>query len=972
MKGWDDDYCVLEIVATGPDPETALPVEAAAVRVRDGAECDFFHALMDPLVPVPASLREKSGRREEDFRGGMEVRTALSRLGDFLGRRHVLAHEGRGMEAVLLERFGAAPAGPLLDTQELAWLVSPYLRDHSFRALTASLLGEEPSWRALEDARLLLRLIARLREAWGEAPRRTREAVAGALEVADSPWGPFLAGRRGRSLFPDLADGLPRCDELVRRGGNDPRPAPDGGGEEGGVDAGEAASALAPGGALASLMPDHEPRPQQAAMAEAVAAALNDAAFLVVEAGTGVGKSLAYLVPGVLHARAGRGPLVVSTFTRSLQEQLFHRDLPLLSRALGTVEFALLKGRGNYLCLRKWAEWCGSLSRGDPVLALGALAPGESYAFLASWLTHTSSGDLEEVSLNLRFLLAELMDELASSSEDCLRSHCAYLNRCWVEKARARAAASEVLVVNHALLLSQLSVPEEGPANLVLPDYRALVVDEAHHLEDVATDAFSLSFSLEDCRRTLDDVSGRKGLLPPWSSLALDPEGQAVLAEACDLSGRSASRAEELCLDLIEPLLPAAAGKGGEGDARQRLDGRLLSHPVWERARDTGMDLAGDLSRLAALLPSLAAKALALEGKDDPGSQRAARKSEALAARAREAAAALEVFLREPDDAGFPRHLRWVERTQGRGRGRAPASISLRSAPVSVEEELSTLLFAPLESCVLTSASLRVPGGRDGFAFFLRRTGLEAAEGAGRETRLLALDSPFDYSRQVRLIAVTDLPEPRTGGEGFRRYMQGVSRVVEEAVLATGGKALVLLTSHRQVESLHAELRPRLEEHGLCCLRQKRGMPNALLLDRFRADRDSVLLATEAFWEGVDVPGESLSAVIMVKLPFRHPQDPVVAGRVEHHDREGNGGWGSYYMPLAVTLFRQGIGRLVRRSTDRGVIVVLDPRFLTRSYSRLFHAALPQGLRVEAVRSEEMGDTVRSCFAGGSWRGRQA
>jgi len=961
MMGWADDYCILEVITTGPDPETALPVEAAAIRVRAGAEVDAICALIDPGVPVPASLRERSGRGEEEYRAGVAPQAALSRIRDFLGRRHVLAHEGTGVEAAVLERFGALPAGPVLDTQEIAWLVSPYLRDHSLAALATSLLGEGLDWKALEDARLLLRILGRLREAWGEAPRRTREAVAGALEEVDSPWRFFIPGRRGRG-FPDLADMAIRIDELQRRGEVGGRPEAGSRGERGGTDPGEAVSILAPGGALASLLPDHEYRPQQAAMAESVAEALNDAAFLVVEAGTGVGKSLAYLVPGVLHARAGGGPLVVSTYTRNLQEQLFHRDLPTLSRALGAVEFALLKGRSNYLCLRKWAEWCGFLARGEPVLHFGELTPGESYAFLVSWLTRTASGDLEEISLGLRLLLDELAGELASSSEDCLRSHCAYFNRCWVEKARARAAASEVVVVNHALLLSQLCAPDTGPSNLILPDYSALVVDEAHHLEDVATDAFSLAFSLEDCLRTLDEMSGRKGLLPRWGSLALDPGGQGMLSEAYELTDKSRFQAEELCLRVIAPIFSDGTGRKVDDTARHRLDRRSLCHPAWGSARDIGLDLAAGLSRLAVILPDLADKALSLQGKGDDEAVRACRKAEALSMRAGEAAAALEVFLREPDFPDFRRHMRWVERGKARGRGSASSSLCLKSAPVSVGEELSSLLFSRLESCVLTSASLRVPGGRDGFAFFLRRTGLDAVEGSGKELRLLNLDSPFDYSCQVRLIAVTDLPEPSAGGEGFRRYMQGISRVVEEALLVTGGKALVLLTSHQQVEFLYSELRPRLEQRGLCCLRQRRGMPNALLLERFRADRDSVLLATEAFWEGVDVPGESLSAVIMVKLPFRHPEDPVVAGRVEHHDLEGSGGWGSYYMPLAVTLFRQGIGRLIRRSTDQGIIVVLDPRFLTRSYSRLFHAALPDGLRVEMVRREELGDAVRSCF----------
>jgi len=961
VKDWIDDYCIVEIVTTGPDPETALPVEAAALRVRDGRETDSFGTLINPGVPVPAALLERSARREEEYLGGMEPHTALSGLREFLGHRHIIAHEGMVMEAAVLERYETLPPGPVLDSQELAWLVSPYLRDHSLAALAASFLGEALSCRALEDARLLQRILLRLREAWEETPQRTREAIGGALAEAGSPWRFLLPADRRRRPFPDLTETLLKIGEHVRRGEGGSRPAIEERIDAGGVDPEEAVSILTSGGALASSFPDHEARPQQAAMAAAVAEALNNGAFLVVEAGTGVGKSLAYLVPGVLYTRAGGGPLVVSTYTRNLQDQLFHRDLPMLSRALGSVEFTLLKGRSNYLCLRKWAEWCGLLAQGEPVLHFGEHTPGESYAFLVSWLTRTDSGDLEEISLGLRLLLAELAGELASSSEECLRSHCAYFNRCWVEKARARAASSDVVVVNHALLLSQICSPEAGPSNLILPDYRALVLDEAHHLEDVATDTFSLSFALDDSIRMQEELSGRRGLLAQWGRSALDPDAQRLLDEAYGLADRSLARAEDLCLQIISPMLPEAVGKGGEA-TKHRLDRRLLAHPAWERARETGSDLAGDLSRLSALLPELASKAFSPQDKGDEEAVRAFRKAEALSMRACEASAALEVFLCEPESPHFRCHLRWIERGRTYGRASAPHSICLRSAPVSVGEEISSLLLSRLESSILTSASLRVPGARDGFSFFLERTGLELAEQNGRELRLLALDSPFDYSCQVRLVAVTDLPEPRAGGEGFRRYMRGISRVVEEALLATGGKALVLLTSHQQVEFLYSELCPRLEKQGLCCLRQRRGMPNALLLERFRADRDSVLLATEAFWEGVDVPGESLSAVIMVKLPFRHPQDPVVAGRVEHHDLEGSGGWGSYYMPLAVTLFRQGIGRLVRRSTDQGVIVMLDPRFLTRSYSRFFHAALPDGLRVELVRQEELGDAVRACF----------
>ncbi len=953
---WESDFCVLEVVTTGPDAESALPLELAALRVGCWRERDSFQALVDHGSPVPAGLLERNGRSADDYLHGVPLPEALERLRAFLGDSPVVAHGAREMEEPLLARLGYLPAGEILDALEPSWLAVPYLRDHSLKSLAASLLGESLSWRALEDARLLLRILCRLREAWEETPRRVRSAVLGALQEASSPWRGFFPGTPGRTRFPDLAEAMGCTSgreaegagpEGLRRGARSPsRPGNTALAGEG------AASLLSASGPLAALRDDHEIRPQQAEMAAAVESALEDSAFLVVEAGTGVGKSLAYLLPGILHARRVGSTLVVSTYTRSLQEQLFHRDLPLLSRALGAADYALLKGRGNYLCLRKWAEWCASLSRGEAVLRFGDLVPALSYAFLVSWIARTPAGDLEEISLGLRERLGELVGELASAPEDCLRPRCGLASRCWVERARARAAASEVVVVNHALLLTQA-----GSANPVLPDIRVLVVDEAHHLEDVATEAFSLTFSMEDTARLLEDLAGSRGVLSRWEGLAWDARGRAMMAEAREAAERAGAEAEELFLGALDAFLPAAR------EERRRLDEGTARHPAWEMARERGMSLSATLRRLSRLAAELAAGASSLESREDEEGARALRRGEVLAEGLGEAAEALEVFMRDPDEGGFRRHLRWMERPQARAR-RSHPPFRLRSAPVDVGSDLAALLFGGLDACVLTSASLRVPGPREGFSFFLRRTGLELVEEGGKELRLLALDSPFDYSRQVRLFAVSDLPEPAAGGDAFRDYMRSVGEVVEEVAAASGGKALVLLTSHQQVELLHRELRPRLEQRGLCCLRQDRSTPNSLLLERFRDDRDSVLLATEAFWEGIDVPGESLSAVIMVKLPFRHPEEPVVAGRVEHYDRAGMGGWNSYYVPLAVTLFRQGVGRLIRRSTDRGVIVVLDPRFLKRSYGGLFRRALPGGMRVEEITRDRLGRAVRKCFSG--------
>jgi ATP-dependent DNA helicase DinG len=655
LKGWVDDYCVLEIITTGPDPQTALPVEAAALRIVDGVEVDALTICMDPGVPIPASLLERSGRGEEEFRGALPPGIALSRIRDFLGGRATLAHDGTSMEAALLERFQVRPAGPILDTRELAWLVAPYMRDHSLPSLATSLLGEPLSWKSLEDTRLLLRILDGLEEAWRETPSLTREAVHGALSEVDSPWRFMLAGRRGRNSFPDLVELISRADADLRENGVEASSPEIVNPESSAPEPEQAVSILSPEGPLASLYPDHEVRPQQTAMARAAASAMGDAAFLAVEAGTGVGKSLAYLVPGVLHTRGGKGPLLVSTYTRNLQEQLFHRDLPLLSRCLGSFEFSLLKGRGNYLCLRKWSEWCQLLSEGDPVLHFSEIPPGLAYAFLAPWVSRSSSGDLEEVSINLRGLIPDLMADLASSPEDCLRSHCRLHSRCWVERARSRAARSQVVVINHALLLNQIQAAGTGAANLILPDYRLLVVDEAHHLEDVATEAFTHTFSLEECLKMLEEIAGRKGILPRWERLPLDGSGQKMVADAYREAEEAGREAELLFEDLIDPLLPSApAGAAREEATRHRLNHQALSSPRWEDVRERGLDLAGKYSHLSILLANLAEKTLSLKERDDQEALKLdARRAEALSGKAAEASTALEVFARDPEDEGF-------------------------------------------------------------------------------------------------------------------------------------------------------------------------------------------------------------------------------------------------------------------------------------------------------------------------------
>ena len=867
MVDWTGEYCILRVIAAGHEWEesgVALPVEAAVLRVRGGREVEHASWLIDPGFPVPASLRERSGRSEEDHRGGISPQAAAERIRRSVQGLAVVVYGREATEASFPngEELTAGASG-VADARQLAWLSLPYLRDHSLAAVAFSLLREEPSWRALEEARLVHRLLAACRKAWWEGHPRVRAAVLAALQTAGNPWHHYLAGKRPRGAsasspaFPDLVDLLsPPGGACAGRAlfPSPEHPGPSHARETGEarVDPEEAARFLAPGGPLSRHHPAHEARPQQAAMARAVAEALNDSAFLAVEAGTGVGKSLAYLVPGTLHARTGGGPLVVSTYTRNLQEQLFQRDLPLLSRALGSLDFTILKGRSNYLCLRRWSAWCDMLARGQPVLHFGELSPAEGYAFLASWMTRSPGGDLEEISLDLRLPLARFLEDLSSDSDECPRSRCPMRERCWVERARLLAARSQV-VVNHALLLSHAAAGEAGPSTPALPAFRHLVIDEAHHLEDVATEAFGTSFSLESCLRDLEELSPGGGLRAAWSRLSPDAPTTSRLEELSGEAHGLSFQIMELTTQGLAPLqspLSAAgvAPREGTEPYRCRISAGEFDTPAWESLCARGRELAARLQRIASGLAEAAGQIASLSRDDERIlAATVAYRGEALAKRLEREAAALLAFFRDPREADHPLHIRWAERAAPDMRSGLPPRLLLRCAPVSVGEELAAFLGG-LEAAVLTSASLRVSGERDGFAFFLRRTGLERVEGRGRELRLLALDSPFDYASQSRLFAVTDLPEPATGRAYPNHPREELCALLEDVLSATGGKALVLLTSHQQIRYLHSRLRPRLERMGISCLCQRRGIPNALLLERFREDRDSVLLATEAFW----------------------------------------------------------------------------------------------------------------------------
>lgn len=699
------------------------------------------------------------------------------------------------------------------------------------------------------------------------------------------------------------------------------------------TDAGRAI--LGAGGALAAALPGYEHRPQQLAMMEAVVEAFNDKEILLVEAGTGTGKSLAYLVPSILWAKANRGRVIVSTHTINLQEQLIAKDLPELA-AQAKLEFSsvLVKGRGNYLCQRKAAQ-----VEQQPALLLEDDLSRELADVLA-WAKKTSDGSLADLPTRPHH---HVWEQVVSESDNCLRARCPFYSKCFFYGARRQAAAADVLVVNHHLLLADLALRDETDnrtQNAVLPPATRVVIDEAHHLEDVATAHFGYRISLTALERVLSRLQSRRDLgrgLLPGLALALDTlpghDGAATRWIDERLAPRRQSvqvDAEQCFAELTETYLDLV-GEAGERPQKLRLTEAVEDSPLWRNYRDR-------LGRLAAAVDVLARECgTLLELLEAAFSEKVPQQIEFLATelnaqrtRLLGFAAGLEAFAGDPDGT-----CRWFEL---RRRLNRPPALELHAAPIDVAPQLKASLLDPFDTVVMTSATLAVDRS---FDHLRGRLGIDRIDVPERVRELL-IESPFDYESQACLICPADLPAPGSGG-----YETASHEAIQLGLRLAGGGTFVLLTSYGALDRAYEALRPALVHDGWTVLRQGAHgeLSRAALLERFRAASKAVLFATDSFWEGVDVRGDSLRCVIITRLPFRVPSEPIEQARVEAIEQRGGNPFQEHSIPQAVIKLKQGFGRLIRTRSDRGCVLLLDSRLATRSYGNIFLHSLPPAKR---------------------------
>ena len=630
---------------------------------------------------------------------------------------------------------------------------------------------------------------------------------------------------------------------------------------------------------LLSKSKNFEFRPQQQEMATAVAQALEEERHLVVEAGTGVGKSLAYLVPSILFALEQTKKAIISTQTINLQEQLLYKDIPILKKILPMeFEAALMKGRQNYLCPRRLER---ALQQSNELFST---SEQNELQQIAEWSRKTSDGSVSDLSFEPD---PKVWAQVCSEAHLCTTKTCGQGSGCFYQRARKRLISADVIVINHTLLFMLLGSPDEqeGRESGFLFPNDFIIFDEAHTLEQVASRQIGLGVSqygLKSAIQRLYNARTRKGLF----TLTRDAIGVTLAADLADEVDRFFRQVDERC-DFA---------KGREFRVRQAdfspdtITGRLIALQT----------------RIAEVVRKTEDEFLKAEMQE-------------MGRRIRDTRMGIATFLEQSSTD----HVYWVERT-----GKTAHFLSLNAAPVDIAPVLRRMLFRDSCSCVMTSATLAV--GRADLAYFRKRIGAEDVEP-------LQLGSPFDFAKQMKVFIVQKMPDPR-GAKYEEALAEWISHFVEE----TEGRAFVLFTSYRGMQQIAARLQDFFVRKKMNLLVQGVGMPRGRLLEQFKTTPRSVLFGTDSFWMGVDVPGEALSNVIITRLPFAVPDHPLIEAKLELIEQRGGDPFTEYSLPEAVLKLRQGVGRLIRTKSDHGIIVILDNRIVTKPYGRSFLQALPK------------------------------
>ena len=915
-------YVAIDLETTGLDPNRDTIIEIGAVCFQAERVLDRFVSFVNPQRKIPLRIQQITGIRNSDVANAPTLTQVAPELLAFVHSNvaAVVAHNA-GFDLGFLRAAGIHFHRPALDTFELATILLPNLASYNLGELCRVLaVPLTDAHRALDDAEATAQLFMILETLVGALPAATVQLIVNSGQHVE--WAPLMlfeaAARRGERELARADTWQTRLSGENRQGVQRPHDATNEQPPAGLLTNSSAAwrsvpdpvveGMFAADGPLAAQMGAmYEMRAGQVQMAQHVLHALNTGAYLLVEAGTGTGKSLAYLLPTALWSVANGRRAVIATNTIALQDQLIQKDIPQLQAVLTTAGYAqpsvaLLKGRTNYLCGRRLDVWRNNHRLSAAELSL--------LAKVLVWLPQTTTGDVGELFLPTAADRA-IWARLCSDAATCTEERCGKQDFFW--RARQQAESAHLLIVNHALLLADLAAGRR-----ILPPYNHLIVDEAHRLEEAATEQLTYRVDWQNTQALLRRLTVDHDLLPAVLHAAAGRQQPGVPALIQELSGK-ASRAGKLVRDFAEKLLHFAQGqteirKEAGYPQRLGLDSRVRVQPLWSEL-EIEWDSAGRLLRNA-LTHATTLVRLLEEAHWWQAEPFATLLAELQGAREQlaELVDQINTIVQQPSgtQAGL---VTWLELND------AGNAVALASAPLDVNEILEKELLQEQRSAIFTGATLRTGSG---FSFIRDRLGLW-------DVPAVTVESPFDYKSSTLLYLPDPLPAPN-----HPHYQQAVEQAIIEAAQATGGHTLALFTSYAQLRATADAIRAPLDRLGITVLQHGTSSRNRLLRE-YREAEKAVLLGTRSFWEGIDLPGDELSCLLIVRLPFAVPSDPLVAARAA--DLEDP--FTDYTLPDAILRFRQGFGRLIRRATDRGVVVVLDNRLWQKEYGRAFLDSLP-------------------------------
>ena len=940
------------LVTSGPSAGEDKVLEVGAVKTSGGEQTAHLSQLAN-AGPLPLAVKKLTGLDEARLVGHPIPYEVMSSLLEYVKDGPTVVH-GADMLRAFAQAEGLEPPGILLDSVLLARVVMPCALDYSLWALADAAGLEQPRYRrALSDSMLTATLWDCLLEKARGLPGAVLAALCRVCKAADEPLLHVLSRianeKLGFSLGsrrdPSLREIMPDHRELYRQAQQHERPEP----KDAPLAAQKICDMFSVGGLVGRKMPCYEQRPEQVEMLSELCGAFSEGCHLLIEAGTGTGKSMAYLVPAIAWACQNEDTVVVSTNTKNLQDQLYHKDLPFL-RELFQERFtaALLKGRKNYLCVRRFLHLMENFER-------ELMEPEEMRALLPvpSWAASTATGDLSECTgMMAQEKAASLLPMLVCGAEECAEQACHVRSACFVRKARALAQLADLIVVNHALLFSELGLDQP-----ILPIHRCIIFDEAHNLEEAATSAMTVSVDNLSVYRITNRLFRKRR----------DGTGSGLLAtvlhEIGKGSAKRSTKEDEKAIEIVSRIAaeidqvveavrqffelvgvpfqgaPTYEERLPLSECRPSVGPESESWQAAQRLRTTIITLNKAIEALAQELESRAAHL-----KNAP---ELANDLRAQANQLNEVADQVEFVLSQQE----ADHAYWLERTTRDVR----TFYSVHAAPLDIGKHIKSYFLDQKRCCVFTSATLKVNGG---FGYILQRLG--AQELPQERMRSVALGSSFDYDSQCRVCVPTFLPDP--GGQRNALFDQELAAFLIELLEATRGRALILFTSYSLLNAIYDTIKRPVERAGVLVLAQGRDGTRERITRLFRTVTSSVLLGTQSFWEGVDIAGESLSCLLMTKLPFHVITDPLIKGRAEYLRSQGLDPFKHYTLPEAVITFRQGFGRLIRARTDRGVIVLTDRRLATKAYGRAFLASLPTRHRVFKDR-EALIQTVKRFFA---------